>query len=78
MQTPRKFLVQLLDNLALLVAQVHRQARIVGYQRHALPVKAADPAMRRQIRRQAAARAGGHLRQQPRPPLQLRMKRGDV
>jgi len=78
MQAPRKFLVQLLDYLTLLVAQVQRQARLVGHQRHALPVKVADPAMRRQMRRQAAARAGGHLHQQPRPLVQPRMKRGNV
>ncbi len=78
MQAQRKFLVQLLDDFALLMAQVYRQARLVGDEGHARPVKVADPAMRRQIRRQAAARACGHLRQQPRPPVQLRMKRGDV
>ena len=66
MQSAAEFLVELLDDLALVVAQVHRKMGLVGYQRHLSFAKAADPAMAREIRCQAAARAGGHLGQQAR------------
>ena len=66
MQSAAEFLVELFDDLALLVAQVQRKMRLVGDQRHLSLAKAADPAMAREIRCQAAAHAGGHLGQQAR------------
>ena len=72
-QAAAEFLVELLDNLALVVAQMHRKMRLVGYQRNVAVAVAADPAMAREARRQAAARAGRHLAQQARARVQFGM-----
>ena len=73
MQSAAEFLDELLDDLALVVAQVQHKMRLIGYQRHVLVAKAADPAMARELRRQAAAHTGGHRRQQARALFQRGM-----
>ena len=77
MQALTEFLVQLLDDLTLMMAQMNRKEGLVGYEGYALLAKAADPAMRREFRRQAAACARGHFRQQPGLFVQFRMKGWD-
>ena len=72
-QAAAEFLIELLDDLALMVAQVHCEMGLVGDQRHVAGVEAADPAMAREARREAAARAGRHLAQQARARAQFGM-----